>query len=304
MLVRQATLNDVQAITSLYKSHVDTWYDLNQQPVEYETLTLYERWRHGGPWYSLETCAVWLAHLLQENDAIPLVVELDGAVVGQAEVFIGKEPEPYGHHINISTLCVLKDAETEQVGEALVAYVEEMAAVTNCKRVTVANPKPPEFFEKLGYRSYMERYSVLIPAVEGHVFYKARELNDSSAQQIGGWFMPMGRFQNAREEWERMRWFIWNGIPPLVEGDWQGLTVELTGQPGILHLHQHRDNPTRVTVRLWTKNPVSSHMMMAVGDRVARMGYENMVTLVDSSARALLKDAEEISPSRWLYAKP
>ncbi|MBZ0304986.1 MAG: GNAT family N-acetyltransferase [Anaerolineae bacterium] len=304
MLVRQATLNDVQAVTRLYQSQIETWYDLQQQPADYESLSLYERWRHGGPWYSIETCAVWLAHLLQENDAIPLVAELDGQVVGQAEVFIGKEPDPYGHHINISTLSVLKTAEGEGVGEALVEYIEQMASVIQCKRVTVANPRPPEFYESLGFQPLIERFSVVMPAAEGRVFYKARDLNDSAALQISGWFMPLGRFQNAREECERMRWFIWNGIPPLVEGDWQGLTLELTGQPGILHLHQHRDNAARVTARLWTKNPVSTHILTAARDRAARMGYESIITLVDASVLTLLKDAESVAPSRWLYAKP
>lgn len=303
MLVRQANLNDVQAITRLYNSQIEAWVDQNQQPANYNDLSLYERWRHGGAWYSIETCAVWLAHLLQENDAIPLVAELDGEVVGQAEVFIGKEPEPYGSHINISTLSVHKEAESYGVGEGLVAYIEKMASVTESKYVTIANPRPPEFFENLGFEPKQERFSILMPAVEGRVFYKALELNNSSAAQIKGWHMPLGRFQNSREEWERMRWFIWNGIPALVESDWQGLTVELTGQPGILHLHQHRENLSRVTARLWTKNPPTIHILTAVRDKAARMGYESIVTLVDAPIRALLKDAEEVAPSRWLYAK-
>lgn len=303
MKVRQANLYDVQAITRLYQSHIETWLDFNQQPAAYEDLSLYERWLHGGAWYSIETCAVWTAHLLQENEAIPLVVESDGEVVGHTEIFMGKEPDPYGGHMNISTLCVLKGAEGQGFEEAFLSYVEEMAKAAGSKSITVANPASSDFYEHLGFTPKIERFSIAMPAMEGRVFYKALELTNSSASQIKGWHMPLGRYQNAREEWERMRWFIWNGLPALVESNWHGLTVELTGQPAILHLHQHRENLGQVTARLWTKNPPTGNIITAIRDKAARLGYESIITMVDAPTRALIKDAEEIAPIRWLYAK-
>src|SRR5215207_8880739 len=128
VIVRQAVLGDTAAITALYRSNVPQWINRERQAVEYESLTIHERWQHGGPWLSLETCAVWMAHLLQKNEGIPLVAEQDGAVVGQAEVFIGQEPEPFGHHINISTIAVHRECHQQGIGTALVKYILQMAS--------------------------------------------------------------------------------------------------------------------------------------------------------------------------------
>lgn len=304
MEVRQASLGDAGAITDVYKSLVSLWKRADDpQSLRYEELSLFDRWQYGGPWFSVETCAVWLGHLIERNDGIPLVAERDNEVVGHAEVFIGHEAEPYGHHINISILCVKEGAQRQGVGTALVRYVEQMAAVLNCQRVTVAYPESPEFFGKLGYTQSAARHRLTLAAEEGRVFYKAREVVGDSPQQIQEWYMPLGRFQSAREEWERMYWKIWSGVPELVEARWHRLHIDLTGQPGILHLHQHQEDSEMVTARLWAKNPVSTHILSAVRDRAARLGYQRIMTLVDADTRPLLQDGEDQYEIQWLYAK-
>lgn len=308
ILVRQAVLQDAGAVQAVYCSQVKRWMrfmpDGTHAEAAYAELSLYERWLHGGPWMSVETCAVWLAHLLQASEGIPLVAEREGQVVGYAEVFIGREAPPYGYHVNISTLCVREEARRQGVGRALVGYIEQMAQVLGCERVTVAYPDETAFYSALGFTPLVGRYRVKLPLEQGRVFYKAREVTDENPQQIRDWYMPLGRFQNGREEWERMRWSMWNAVPQLVEANWHRLFIDLTGQPGILHLHQRDDDPTLVTVRLWTRFPLSSHILSAVRDRASRLGYAQMVTLVDAEARALLggesSGAEEV---QWLYAK-
>jgi GNAT superfamily N-acetyltransferase len=305
MQVRQASLGDAGAISEVYKSLVKQWKRADDpQSLRYDELGLFDRWQYGGPWFSVETCAVWLGHLIERNDGIPLVAELDNEIVGHAEVFIAQEAEPYQHHINISIMCVKEGAHRKGVGTALVRYVEQMAAVLNCQRVTIAYPDPQEFFGKLGYTQSVARHRLTLSAEEGRVFYKARDLADDSPEQIQNWFMPLGRFQNSREEWERMYWKIWSGVPELVEARWHRLHIDLTGQPGILHLHQHREDPEMVTARLWTKNQVSTHILSAVRDRAARLDYQRITTIVDADTRPLLKDAKDQYEVQWLYAKP
>ena len=51
-------------------------------------------------------CAVHLANLLRGADGIPLVAEVGGQVGAEVEVHIGRESEPFGHHINIARLIV------------------------------------------------------------------------------------------------------------------------------------------------------------------------------------------------------
>ncbi|HLA44207.1 MAG TPA: GNAT family N-acetyltransferase [Aggregatilineales bacterium] len=307
MNVRQALLDDISDITEIYRSHINEWQrfapDGTLIPADYNELTLFERWQHGGAWLSAETCAIWTGYLLQSTEGIPLVCEVDGVVLGHAEVFIGQEAEPYGHHINIATLCVRKDVGQQGIGTALVRYVEDMARVLKCQQVTVSNPQPPQFYERNGFSPAVTRYHVRLPAHEGRVFYKARDLAVLDPAQIHGWYMPLGRYQNARQEWERMRWDLWNGVPQLVETDWHRLFIELTGQPGILHLHQHRGEPLTVTARLWTKNAVSTLILSAVKDRAARLGYTTIETVIDSDNRSLLPDAEAANKVHWVYTR-
>src|SRR5215470_10101384 len=84
--VRLATLADTTAITDTFKTDVPRWERLDPSgrlsPVPYEDLSLFERWQHGGPWLSVETCAVHLSRLLA-GSGIPLVAELDGQVLAE-----------------------------------------------------------------------------------------------------------------------------------------------------------------------------------------------------------------------------
>ena len=59
--VRPAALADAAAISAIHCSHVETWRQGGEgKPAPYATLPLYERWLHGGPWMSVETCTVHL----------------------------------------------------------------------------------------------------------------------------------------------------------------------------------------------------------------------------------------------------
>ena len=66
--VRQAGLDDTGAISALFCARIPVWQRRNAQGqvenVAYDALTIYERWLHGGPWMSIETCAILLNHLL------------------------------------------------------------------------------------------------------------------------------------------------------------------------------------------------------------------------------------------------
>lgn len=290
MLIRQAILQDVAAITDIYCS--------TQNCAE---LSIYERWQQGGAWMSVETCAVWIAHLLRSQEGIPIVAEVNGQVVGAAEVYVWEEPEPYGYHINISSICVHQANQRQGVGTALIQYVIQMAEAINVQRLTVAYPDPIGFFEALGFKPYIPRYMVEFAAQEGRVFYKAKLVEDDAPALINNWFMPMGRFQSARQEWERMRWSLWNCVPELVEAEYKRLFIELTGQPGILHLQESKHDPATVTARLWTKNPMSGHMLSAVRDRAARLGYRNITTLVEDPVLTLLGEVE--SDAQYLFAR-
>ena len=81
--VRKANLKDVKPIVKIHRSDVKRWYKLVQgKPVEAscEELTVEERFRHGGPWRSVETCRVQLSYIMANNH-YPIVVEVKGKVI-------------------------------------------------------------------------------------------------------------------------------------------------------------------------------------------------------------------------------
>ncbi len=305
LLVRQATLADTYAITDIHCSNVEGGVftrrnsDGTRTPVPYESLSLFERYMNGGPWMAVETCAVWLAHMLQLGDEIPLVVEADGMVVGEAEVTIGNEPAPYGSHLTITVLRIHHDIEEpEQLIAALLQYVKEMAQVMHVQRILAIAADPAH-----GFQPMITRRPVIVAAKEGRVVYKAVATQDFNPRRIGGWYMPFGRHQSARHEWTRIWPGFWNGVPELVEPETSRFDIELAGQQAICLLEQCRYETHRAEAFLWTARPLTRHMVSAVRDRAAREGYQELVLFVDDPHRALVEaEAVEVHDVQMLQA--
>jgi GNAT superfamily N-acetyltransferase len=298
--VRQAQLADVFAITDCYCSNVDNGVftrrnpDGTRTPVSYENLSLAERFMNGGPWMSVETCAVWVAHLLRYEDEIPVVVEVDGLVLGEAEASIGQEPAPYGKHINISSLTVHQDATRQGYGSALVQYIKQLAQVTKARYVTVPFATNANHFLNVhGFRPLVARRQVILSTKPGRVFYKAIDLENFDVRRVHGWGMPIGRYHNARHEWWRILPGFWNGVPELVEPKCHRLEIQITNQPGILLLEEDRYLKKRAHVYLWTENPISGHMISAIRDRSAQLGYSELSLFVDDQGLSVV-EAEAI----------
>jgi GNAT superfamily N-acetyltransferase len=292
--VRQATLADAVPLTALCRASIPTWTrrDLNGdvQSAAYDDLTLFERWLIGGPWASVEMCAVHLANLLRGTDGIPLVAEVEGQIGAEAEVFIGREPEPFGHHINISRLAVHPDAAGIGLSSALITYILQMGQAIRCKRVTVAYAEADAaLYDHHRFARAHTGQRVLIQASEGRVFYKAAELKTFDPAQIDQWHMPLGRYQNARHEWDRITPGFWNSVPEIVEPEAYRLQITVTGQEAYALLQQDRDLPTRVHTWVWTRRPINNLLVMALRDWSARHNYTEIVTFVWDYVHPLLE---------------
>lgn len=309
IVVRQATLADAHAITDIYCSTIEGGVftrrnpDGTRTPVPYEALSIFERYLHGGAWMSVETCAVWLAHLLRYGDEMPLVVQADGIVLGEAEVAIGNEPTPYNRHLQIASLRIHADADFEVLAIALLDYVKQMAQVMKYQQVLVSAPDAPEFYRQQGFTPLITRRTAIMPAKEGRVFYKATEMADFNPDRINGWSMPLGRYQNARHEWEHIWPGFWNSVPELVEPEVARFDVTLTGQQGILMLQQDRFNAELAHVSLWSERPLTGHLVSSVRDRAARLGYQELMVLADDSAIGLVEpEASDLRDSQIVFA--
>jgi len=139
--VRLATLQDTAAICAIHCSDVPQWTRLTADgqlvATDYDSLSLYERWQHGGAWLSLETCAVHLNRLLA-GSGFPLVACVDGQVVAEAEVYESFEPPPFGHNLEISVINTHAAHQRRGYGKALIAYILPLARL-----LQVEDPSPP-----------------------------------------------------------------------------------------------------------------------------------------------------------------
>jgi GNAT superfamily N-acetyltransferase len=294
--VRLATLDDTQAITEIHRS---------QKPAppgtSFSEMTLYERWRLGGPWMNIETCAIHLNRLLA-GSGTPLVAERDSIVLACAEAYESFEPPPFGHHLHLSMIMTHADHVRQGGGRALLNYLTEMARLMKCERITVVQPEGREFYIRHNFRNTHTGRGVRIPAQAGRAFYQSTPLTDPNPDQVKSWFMPLGRYQSSRQEWENLFPTTWAaGIPELLNPATAHIKLTVTGQNAILFMKE-ADQPGEVNVACWAARPLSNPLLTAIRDRAQRDGYHTMISCVMDSDLALLgSDAEQTGETQELF---
>lgn len=310
--VRLATLQDTAAITEIHKSDVTAWERVDAAGglvnVRYDDLSLYERWQHGGPWLSIETCAVHLNRLLA-GSGTPLVAEQNGQVLAEAEVYEGYEAVPFGHHLNISVLYTHRASTGQGLGTALLDYIIKMASLMDCTLLSVAYTDAPDFYTQHGFRHTRSGRRVRLGTQAGRAFYQASELTDRSPEQIRGWGMPLGRYQSARQEWENLFPQDWAaGIPELLNVPMTHLKLTVAGQNAILYLREadYPDSqPGECSAACWSARPLSPPLLTAIRDRAYREGFHTIVTYVmDADWPLFANDAEQTDYRQDMYERP
>lgn len=296
MPVRRATLDDTQAIVSLFKSRIPKWQRLNAQgqveDLPYDALTIYERWLHGGAWMTLETGVLWLSHLLSGH-GLAYVVQQDDTIVAYAEAFYDNEPEPLGKHLYVAEMLV-DDAQGDDVHDNLADAILQDARGVGCLTVSF-----PDYDTQLAgyYRKYfgakelmrLSRYSVT--AQTGQSFYKAREHYDDDYEQVNGWEMTIGRLNSPRAGWETEWTEHWKAIPQITERIKHRLHINAAGHEAIVCYHQHLYNTRSADVYCWSPKKLSSQLIVAVRDWGHRAGYRTLIFgLPDNSAKLLPSD--------------
>jgi len=298
--VRQARLDDTQAISALFRSRITIWQRLTEQgtveDVPYDTLTIYERWLHGGPWMSVETGAVQLNHLLL-GAGIPLVAELDGQVVAYAEVYHGVEPPPFGSHLHLAQMVVHPDCRSAGLDRELMTHLLEQAPILKCARVTanaVANDADTvSLYEQHGLQPIVRILRSNLPARTGQVFYRAVEHPNSDPAQMNDWFMPVGRLGSARQMWETLWPPLWNAIPEVRERRTHRLHLSAAGQEAFLCCQQQLYAPRSADIYCWSPKPLSGQLLTAIRDWSHREGYRTLVMAVtEDTLKTLGPEAE------------
>ncbi|MHB8627146.1 MAG: GNAT family N-acetyltransferase [Aggregatilineales bacterium] len=304
--VRLAMLQDVQAIVSIHTSYVPAWrrWDADQLQVaaSYVDLTLFERWQHGGPWLSVETCAVHM-HRLLAGSGTPLVAELDGQVLAEAEVYESEEAAPFERCLHLSTLCTHQAHTGRGLGSALLAYIAQMAGLMDCRRVTLsqaASVELPAFYAGRGFRLMHSARRIRFSTHTGRAVFQSAAFTNPDPAQIKGWHMPLGRYQAARQEWEALFPQYWAaGIPELIDVPMAHLKLTVAGQNALVYLRES-DDPGVCDLACWSARPLTAPLVTALRDCAARDGFATIQTLVSDADWPFLQTIDaQPTDFRW-----
>ena len=208
--VRPATLDDVRSIVEVHCSDMEEWYRLvggARVRAPYEELSVGERFLHGGPWMSVETCAIHLNYLLTAGQ-YPLVAELDGRVVGELELYIGEERGVLGKTWYIDVLVVHKSYRGRGIGRRLVEEARRIAIQEGCNTISVwPERQAVPFYEKCGLRRVAYRVLHVVVGVTycGTLSSPLREFPQSFEELASMWFLAP-RIYSSFTAWLKSRW--------------------------------------------------------------------------------------------------
>ncbi|RLF06018.1 MAG: GNAT family N-acetyltransferase [Thermoprotei archaeon] len=208
--VRRATLNDVRGIVEVHCSDVREWRRLVEETgarASYEELSVEDKFLHGGPWMSVETCAIHLNYLLTAGQH-PLVAELDGRVVGELELYIGEERGALGRTGYIDVLVVHRDYRGRGIGRRLVEEAKRIAAHEGCDAISVwPERRAVPFYEKCGLRrvAYRVLHVVVSVACCEAPNTSLREFPQSYEELADMWFLAP-RIYSSFTAWLKSRW--------------------------------------------------------------------------------------------------
>jgi GNAT superfamily N-acetyltransferase len=289
--VRPATAADVPAIVAIHCADIVTWRrwdaDGNALLAGYNELRPYERWLNGGPWMDPTTYAPFLARwTAPSSGGLALVAEREGQVLAMAEAMAGDEPPPYGRNLNISVLYALRGHTGQGLGSALMQALEAHAQATGCDTLAVGNAEAPAFYARHGLRHTETWRRARLTSHTSHTQYTAEPAPPGPYAAIAGWAMPIGRYQSARQEWERLQpgaepdFAEWRDL----RREWWRLTVRRA--PAVLVLDEAPRERGTADVHLWLPagQPLARQLLAAVRDRAARSGFSELKLFVNESA--------------------
>lgn len=307
--IRQAKLDDTLAISALFCTQIPVWQRINAQgqveDLPYESLSIYERWLHGGAWMSVETGALYLSHLLS-GGGLPLVAEINGTVRGYAEVFEGDEPPPFGKHLHLAALLTHLNQPEKTLENALVRYLLEQAQQMDVRRVTVSfsgyDQAQAAFFGRFGMTQLETVGRFAVKAQTGQGFYKVTDHFNADPAQIDGWHMPIGRTESARQHWETLWTRLYRAVPAIEARRSYRLRFTASGRDAYLFCQEDLYNPRAVDLYFWSPKPLTSQIMVAIRDWAHRQSYRTLhLTMPQSVVETLSLDAEAIPFQQVIY---
>lgn len=210
LVIRPASLADVYGITDVHCSDVKSWrkrVDGKEVEASYGEPSIEERFEHGGPWMSPETCAVHLNYLLTSGQR-PIVAEAGGRVVGELELYVGEEAGRLGRTAYIDILIVHRDYRRRGIGGRLVERAAEIAEEEGCDTLSAWPEKAAvQFYRKQGMET---AYRILHVAVDPQRLGHGQEVEVAELPRdygaVSSWTFASRRILSAYAAWLKGRW--------------------------------------------------------------------------------------------------
>jgi GNAT superfamily N-acetyltransferase len=279
--IRPATVDDAAAISAVHRSNVTQWRrwedDGTLRPARYADLTPFQRWINGGPWLDPQMCAYHLRRRMRGGSTV-LVAEVPkgGRILAEAELSLADEPRPFGRNLNLAVLYVHRNYHRQGLGSALMKHTLALARVEGCDTYTVAHADAPGFYRRHGLRGAERWTRFRIPVRVTRVRYTLEPLPNASYDLVRGWAMPLGRYQNAHHDWERVR----PGAVPAFK-EWQAFRVErfwLTAgrSRAAIIFDEQPQYPGVANTFLYTPARLTPALVSAARDLAARLGFSHL----------------------------
>lgn len=286
-VIRPATLADAAAISAVHRSTMATWRDpVTRQPTTYATLDLFGRWYNGGPWMSPDLCAIHLNALLLAGH-LPIVAQVEGHVVGEAEYFINREPAPFGSSLHLSILYIHKDWQRCGIGGKLLDAGIELARALDCTTLTTQpESEAMDFYQRAGFHPWRRAKEMQLKAQGTLPGTLSRITKNTGVPE--NLAMRIGRYQCCAQGWD-VFWptLALPGFADLRRSLWVG---ELAGSPVVLGIREQLRDPSQADGYAWL--PPSAPLepvvdaLRALG---AREGYNAVDLLLPEATLPNLK---------------
>ncbi|NWF69005.1 MAG: hypothetical protein HXY40_07960 [Chloroflexi bacterium] len=280
--VRSARLDDTAAISALFRARISAWQRWDTlgrvQDTDYETLTIYERWLHGGAWMSIETAALHLGALLL-GAGVALVAQVGAEVGAYLEAYHSVEPPPFGSNLSPAHIVVGSAHANIGLDTMLLDALRAKAKTQKCERLTVAAlGAESALYTRSGFTTLtsVARYS--LPARTGQIFYKASAHSEASAAQINGWSMPVGRISSARQQWEALWPHTWELLPEMRRT--YRLKFSAAGGEAFIACQPQMFNPRALDVSVWTQKTLTAQLLTAIRDWAHKEGFRTLLLVV------------------------
>lgn len=283
LLIRPATAADAPAISDIHVSNVESWVELGEdgieRPARYSQLTAYQRWLNGGPWMDAALCAHHIQRQL-ECGALLLVAELRGRVLAEAALYMADEPGPFGRNMNLSTLYVHRNHQRLGIGSALLRHTLALAQANGCDTFLVSNAESPLFYLKHGLQFLFSYGRYRFSARASKTPYAAEPLPDGPYDLVRGCAMPMGRYQNAHDGWERTRPGATPDLPAWGRLRAERWWITASGVRSALILEESPRHEGAAEAFLFSRASLTEPLIAAVRDRAFRSQFTHLCALI------------------------